>query len=93
MPQCRILYFRGGILEDSAELASGDLLDAAKTASSHHPDLMAEVWLDGRKAAVIRPSWRHLRNLPCATNGQSLPNSHSRGSNPDQRNRHGTKLT
>jgi hypothetical protein len=60
MPQCRILYFRGGILEDSAELASGDLLDAAKTASSHHPDLMAEVWLDGRKAAVIRPSWRHL---------------------------------
>jgi hypothetical protein len=59
MPECRILYFRGGILEDTADLASGDLLDAAKTASSTHPHLTAEVWLDGRKAAIVRPSWDH----------------------------------
>ena len=60
MSECRILYFRAGILEDSTELGSDDLVEAAKTASATHPDLTAEIWLDGHKAAVIRPSWRHL---------------------------------
>jgi hypothetical protein len=60
MSECRILYFRGGILEDTAEIGSDDLLEAAKAASSQHPELTAEIWLKGRKAAVIRPSWRHL---------------------------------
>ena len=57
MPDCRILYFRGGILEATDELASVDLVTAAKTASSRHPHLTAEIWLDGRKAAVVRPCW------------------------------------
>lgn len=60
MSECRILYFRGGILEDATDVASDDLLEAAKAASSSHPELTAEIWLKGRKAAVIRPSWRHL---------------------------------
>jgi hypothetical protein len=60
MSECRILYFRGGILEDTVEIGSGDLVKAAKAASSNYPELTAEIWLDGRKAAVIRPSWRHL---------------------------------
>ncbi|HWI87888.1 MAG TPA: hypothetical protein VNS11_01400 [Sphingomicrobium sp.] len=59
MSTCRILYFRGGILEDAAELASEDLLEAAKSASSRHPDLTAEIWLDGRKVGVVRPSWHY----------------------------------
>lgn len=53
---CRILYFRGGILEETEELAREDIVEAARTASSKHPDLMAEVWHDGRKAAVVRPA-------------------------------------
>ena len=60
MSECRILYFRGGILEDTADISADDLVEAAKAASSTHPELTAEIWLDGRKAAVIRPSWRHL---------------------------------
>lgn len=51
----RILYFRGGILEDVEEFAAEDLVEAARTASSHHPQLTAEIWQRGRKAAVIRP--------------------------------------
>ena len=56
MPECRILYFRGGILEDTSEPLPGDLVEAAKTASSTHPELTAEIWLDGRKAGIIRPA-------------------------------------
>lgn len=59
MSQCQILYFRGGILEDTDELSSVDILAAAKTASSKHPHLTAEIWLDRRKAAVLRPYWDH----------------------------------
>ena len=51
----RILYFRGGILEDADELASDDIVQAASTASSKHRDLTAEVWLRGKKAAVVGP--------------------------------------
>lgn len=59
MADCRILYFRGGILEATDELASRDVLVATTTASSNHPQLTAEVWLDGRKVAVVRPWCRH----------------------------------
>ena len=51
----RILYFRGGILEDADELASDDVVQAASVASSKHRDLTAEVWLGGKKAAVVGP--------------------------------------
>ena len=57
MSTCRIFYFRGGVLEDTAELGADDVVQAAKSASSSHPELTAEIWLDGRKAAVVRPSW------------------------------------
>ena len=59
MRHCRILYFQGGILEATEELASADLIDAAKAASSRHPHMTAEIWLDGTKAAIVRPSWAH----------------------------------
>ena len=58
MPECRILYFRGGILEDTSEFLPGDVVEAARTACSTHPHLTAEIWIDGRKAAIVRPS-RH----------------------------------
>jgi hypothetical protein len=58
MPECRILYFRGGILEDTSEPLPGDLVEAARMASSTHPHLTAEIWLDGHKAAIVRPA-RH----------------------------------
>ena len=59
MPDCRILYFQGGILEDTADIESTDLVEAAKTASATHPNFTAEIWLGGRKAAVVRPSWNY----------------------------------
>jgi hypothetical protein len=59
MPTCRIFYFRGGVLEDATELASENVVEAAKRASSSHPDLTAEIWVKGRKAAIVRPSWDH----------------------------------
>ena len=52
-----ILYFRGGILEDREHLASEDLVEAARVASSRHPHLTAEIWWEGKKAAVVRPCW------------------------------------
>ena len=61
MPDCRILYFRGGILEATDEVASSDVLAATTKASSSHPQLTAEVWLDGRKVAVVRP-WCHHKD-------------------------------
>lgn len=57
MSDCRILYFRGGILEETDEVAFNGLVDAARAASSKHPHLTAEIWLGGRKAAIVRPSW------------------------------------
>jgi hypothetical protein len=57
MPKGRILYFRGGILEQAEDFASDDLVDAACRASSRHPDLTAEVWWGEQKAAVVRPCW------------------------------------
>lgn len=60
MSTCRIFYFRaGGILEQAEDLASDDLLEAARRASSKFPELTAEIWLSGRKAAVVRPSLNH----------------------------------
>lgn len=55
----RILYFREGILEATQDVACDDLLEAAKLASSMHPHFTAEIWCDGRKAAIVRPSWHH----------------------------------
>jgi hypothetical protein len=69
VPDCRILYLRGGILEATDELSSVDVVSAAKAASAKHPHLTAEIWLDGRKAAVVRPS--------CASPIFSLPRSAS----------------
>jgi hypothetical protein len=59
MPNCRILYFRGGILEDTDDVYASDVVEATKRASSRHPNFTAEIWLNGRKAAVVRPSWVH----------------------------------
>ena len=56
---CRILYFRGGMLEAAEDFTSDDLLEAARAASSAHRELTAEIWQDGRKAAVIRPCEEH----------------------------------
>ena|SRR5689334_21374617 len=59
---CRILYFRGGILEGTEDFASEDLFEAARVASGTRPHLTAEIWQDGRKAAVIRPCSLHSNN-------------------------------
>jgi hypothetical protein len=59
----RILYFNGGILEDSDERAPDDLVEAARRASSRYPHLTAEIWREGRKAAVVRPCWGHAAAL------------------------------
>jgi hypothetical protein len=55
MTNCRILYFREGLLEASDEVACDDLLAAAKLASSTHPHLTAEIWWDQKKVGVVRP--------------------------------------
>lgn len=70
---CRILYFRGGILEETEEFAREDIVEAARTASSKHPDLMAEVWHDGRKAAVVRPAWDHYSSYEVELHTPRLP--------------------
>jgi hypothetical protein len=57
MPACRVLYFREAILEHTQELGCDDLVEAAKVASATHPHLTAEIWWNGKKVAVIRPSW------------------------------------
>ena len=61
MSDYRILYCRGGggILETTEEVKSVDVIAAARAASSKHPHFTAEIWLDGRKVAVVRPTWRH----------------------------------
>lgn len=59
MANCRILYFQGGILEATEEALSADLVEAARAASSRYPNMTAEIWRDGKKAAVVRPCWAH----------------------------------
>jgi hypothetical protein len=56
----RILYFRGGILEEASQVATSDLVEAAKVASSTHLQLTAEIWQADKKVAICRPSWDHL---------------------------------
>lgn len=53
----RILYFRGALLEETTEVGTSDLVEAAKIASATSPDLTAEIWLGERKVAICRPSW------------------------------------
>ena len=59
MSTYRIFYLGGGVLDDSEELASNDLVTVAKAACSKHPDLTAEIWLDDRKVAILRPCSHH----------------------------------
>jgi hypothetical protein len=59
MSTYRILYLGRGVLDDAEELASDDLVAVAKTASSKHPSLTAEIWLDNKKVAVVRPCSHH----------------------------------
>jgi len=47
------------MLEAVEDFTSDDLLEAARAASSAHRELTAEIWQDGRKAAVIRPCEEH----------------------------------
>jgi hypothetical protein len=70
---CRILYFRGGILEATEDFAPEDLFEAARLASSTNPDLTAEIWHDGRKAAVIRPCSRHPPSHPLPPHMKRVP--------------------
>jgi hypothetical protein len=55
----RIFYFPGPILEETAEVATDDLVEAAQTASSKHPHLTAEIWRGDQKVAICRPAWAH----------------------------------
>jgi len=60
MSTYRIFYLEGGgLLNDTEEVVSNDLVTAAKTASSKHPDMTAEIWSEDRRIAVIRPNPRH----------------------------------
>jgi hypothetical protein len=59
MSTYRIFYLRGGLLEAADEFSSDDVVAAAKTASSTHPELTAEIWRDDRKVAVVRPCTDH----------------------------------
>ena len=54
---CRILYFRGPILEEADEAETSDVVEAAKIASAKNPHLTAEIWIENRKAAICRPRW------------------------------------
>jgi hypothetical protein len=59
--------FGGPVLQEMEDSASGDLVEAAKLASSRHPSLTAEIRWDGTKAAVVRPcSKRRLFHWPDA---------------------------
>ena len=63
MSEFHIFYLRGGLLEATDDVASNDLVEVARVASSRHPDLTAEIWLDGKKAAVVRPCHEHHSTL------------------------------
>lgn len=60
----RIFYFRGGMLEETQDLSSTDLLAAISLASSSYPHFTAEIWTEGRKIAVVRPCKEHRQTLP-----------------------------
>lgn len=49
MSDFHIFYFRGGLLEATDDIASQDLVEAARVASSKYPHLTAEIWVDGKK--------------------------------------------
>jgi hypothetical protein len=55
----RILYFRGAVLEEAAEVVTSDLVEVAKIASAQNPHMTAEIWLRDRKVAICRPCWDH----------------------------------
>jgi hypothetical protein len=56
MATYRIFYLRGGgLLDGTEEVVSDDLVTAARTASSKHPQLTAEIWSEDRKVAIVRP--------------------------------------
>ena len=63
--RCLVAYvvpdsvFPGGILEEASELATSDLVEAARLASSKHPHLTAELWQGDKKVAICRPCWDH----------------------------------
>ena len=59
MPTYRIIYLGEGLDDERQEVASDDLVAAAQTASSTHPHLTAEIWLEDRIVAVVRPCSRH----------------------------------
>jgi hypothetical protein len=57
MSTYRIFYLGGGgLLDDTEEVVTQDLVTAARAASSKHPHLTAEIWSEDRKVAVVRPS-------------------------------------
>lgn len=64
MSKCQILYLQGGILEESEDCPSEDLVEAARIASSRHPHLTGEIWWEGRKVGVVRPRWEHRSTYP-----------------------------
>jgi hypothetical protein len=53
----RILYFPGPILPETDEADTSDVVEAAKIASGKNPHLIAEIWIENRKAAICRPGW------------------------------------
>ena len=55
----RIIYIGDGLTPEGQDIAAGDLVAAAQIASSRHPHLTAEIWIENRKVAVIRPCSRH----------------------------------
>lgn len=56
MPELRILYFRGSILEDTQVLETEDVFQALSLASRQHPALSAEIWSAQERMAVVKPS-------------------------------------
>jgi hypothetical protein len=59
MSTYRIIYLCNGLTDEELEVASEDLLAVTQMASSIHPHLTAEIWLEDRQVAVVRPCSRH----------------------------------
>ena len=59
MLKFRIIYLGEGYIPDRRDVSSEDLVAVAQLASSMHPQLTAEIWLENRKVAVVRPCSRH----------------------------------
>lgn len=55
----RIVYLGDGLTQEEREVASDDLLAVTQMASSRYPHLTAEIWLEDRQVAVVRPCSRH----------------------------------